>query len=194
MVLTRPQWRSWLAKGGVIITAYGAVLAAHLGLTLVGRADLTPGLGWVGGPLAAMAAVYTAFLFAQARARDLWQSPLLPAHLLVQAVAAGAAVVLLVEGTGSDAPAGLLRLTVGAHLLLVVSEAVMKHPTAHASLAAHNMMFGAWGHFFWVSLALGVLSVLFAVSAPVIAAVAALVCLLFYEHAFVQAGQSVPLA
>ncbi len=29
MVLTRPQWRSWLARGGVILSAYGAVLALH---------------------------------------------------------------------------------------------------------------------------------------------------------------------
>jgi hypothetical protein len=37
-----------------------------------------------------MTAVYTAFLFAQAKARDLWQNPLLPPHLVVQAVLAGA--------------------------------------------------------------------------------------------------------
>ena len=54
--------------------------------------------GWlaVGGlPLAAMTAVYTAYLFAQAKARDLWQNPLLPAHLLVQALLAGRRRVLL---------------------------------------------------------------------------------------------------
>ena len=38
-------------------------------------------------PLAVLAAVYTAWLFAQAKARDLWQSPLLPPQLLVQAAA-----------------------------------------------------------------------------------------------------------
>jgi len=41
-----------------------------------------------GIPLSIMAAVYTAYLFAQARARDLWQSPLLAPHLLVQAIIA----------------------------------------------------------------------------------------------------------
>ena len=35
-------------------------------------------------------AVYTAFLFAQARARDLWQSPLLPPQMAVQTFLAGA--------------------------------------------------------------------------------------------------------
>ena len=33
----------------------------------------------------ALTAVYTAWLFAQAKARDLWQSPLLPPHLAAQA-------------------------------------------------------------------------------------------------------------
>ena len=42
-------------------------------------------------PLALATACYTAYLFAQAKARDLWQSPLLAPHLAVQAVLAGAA-------------------------------------------------------------------------------------------------------
>jgi len=193
MVLTRPQWNSWLARGGVIITAYGAVLAAHLGATIVGRADMTPTLGWIGGPLAAMSAIYTAYLFAQARARDLWQSPMLPAHLLLQAVAAGAAVVLLLD-FASGSVVALYRIALGLHVLLVVGEATMGHATAHAALAARNMIFGAYGHYFWVALPLAVLGIVFAVGAPGIAAFAGLVGLLLYEHAFVQAGQSVPLA
>ena len=51
-------------------------------------------LAALGLPLAAAAAVYTAYLFAQAKARDLWQSPLLPPHLAVQAALAGAAAML----------------------------------------------------------------------------------------------------
>ena len=41
---------------------------------------------WPGLPLAALTAVYTAFLFAQSKARDLWQNPLLPVHFGVQAM------------------------------------------------------------------------------------------------------------
>jgi hypothetical protein len=53
---------------------------------------------------------------------------------------------------------------------------------------------GDFAHFFWVGLALGILALVFAASTPAIAAAAALGSLLLYEHAFVQAGQSVPLA
>ena len=94
LVLTRPQWRSWLARGGVILSLYGALLAAHFLAALVGRRDWPRELIWAGVPLAVLSAVYTAWLFAQAKARDLWQSPLLPPQLLVQALASGAAALL----------------------------------------------------------------------------------------------------
>ena len=214
MVMLKPQWRSWLVRGGFIITGYGGVLAAHLAASLLGRADLTPALGWVGGPLAAMTAVYTAYLFAQARARDLWQSPLLPAHLLIQAIVAGAATVMLITrasaagvfgagaagaavGGGLGVPGSVticFQFAMALHLLLVLGEASMGHPTAHAALAARAMTKGAYAHFFWVAVPLGAVGLVFAASTPVIAAGAALVSLLMYEHAFVQAGQSVPLA
>lgn len=214
MVLFKPQWRSWLVRGGFIITGYGAVLAAHLGASLIGRGDLTPLFGWLGGPLAAMTAVYTAYLFAQSRARDLWQSPLLPAHLLVQALVAGSATLIVVLAVGGSvaaggappavgpSPAGAIpgalmacfRLGLAAHIVLVLGEASMGHPTAHAALAAREMIRGAYGHFFWVGLAAALLGLVAAAWSPVIAGGAALVGLALYEHAFVQAGQAVPLA
>ena len=49
-------------------------------------------------------------------------------------------------------------------------------------------------HVFWVAIPLALLALVFAFSTPVIAAWAALGGLLLYEHAYVQAGQSVPLA
>jgi formate-dependent nitrite reductase membrane component NrfD len=55
-------------------------------------ADAGAPLRWLallGVPAAVMTGVYTAFLFAQAKARDLWQNPLLPPHLAVQSVLAG---------------------------------------------------------------------------------------------------------
>jgi Fe-S-cluster-containing dehydrogenase component/formate-dependent nitrite reductase membrane component NrfD len=201
MVLLKPQWRSWLVRGGFIITGYAGLLTAHLGASLaytVGLPDMatiTPTLGWLGGPLAAMTAVYTAYLFAQARARDLWQSPLLPGHLLIQALVAGAAILILTNPGGIPGSVVIcMRLALATHLLLVLGEASMRHSTAHAALAAHAMLKGEYAHFFWIAVPLGLLGVVFAASTPFIAAGAALVSLLLYEHAFVQAGQSVPLA
>src|SRR5262245_24513072 len=93
-LLTRPQWRSWLVRGGAILTGYAVVLGLHLLAGVTGATGLRTGAAVAGLPLALATAVYTAYLFAQAKARDLWQSPLLPAHLAVQAVLAGAAALL----------------------------------------------------------------------------------------------------
>ncbi|MEJ2202619.1 MAG: polysulfide reductase NrfD [Gemmatimonadota bacterium] len=196
MVLLKPQPRSWLVRGGFIITAYGALLAAHLGATVAGRADVTPRLAWIGGPLALMAAVYTAYLLAQARARDLWQSPLLPAHLGVQAFLAGGGVLLLVNPLPElDGPlVGFFGLALVLHLALAVSEATMGHPTAHAALAARNMLRGRYAGFFWGGLVLSVVALALAGATPPAAGACALLGLLLFEHAYVQAGQSVPLA
>lgn len=196
MVLLKPQSKSWLVKGGFIITGYGGVLAAHVGATFIGRADLTPALAWIGGPLALGAAVYTAFLFAQARARDLWQSPLLPSHLAVQAFMAGGAVTLfLVRDPELVGPiTAFYGLALVLHVVLAMGEATMGHPTAHAALAARNMTRGQYAPYFWGGIALAVVAVGIVAIQPTAAAVAGLVGLYLYEHAFVQAGQSVPLA
>jgi len=197
MIFTRPQWRSWLVRGGVIITLYGGVLAAHLALPRLGISGPMPYLDIAGIPLAVMTAVYTAFLFGQSKGRDLWQNPLLAPHLLVQAVAAGAGgLALLAPALEPAATAPLtwiFAVASGAHLLLVAGEFSTSHATAHARLAAHNATHGPYAGWFWA----GVLSAAVGAAAPVLgplAVVLGLAGLFAYEHAYVQAGQSVPLA
>src|SRR5207253_8643640 len=105
MIFTRPQWKSWLVKGAFVIAGYSAVLGLHFAGSLVHSTSIQTWLMIAGVPLSIMTAVYTAYLFAQAKARDLWQNPLLPPHLLVQALLLGSAVLLPVaawlEGTRS---------------------------------------------------------------------------------------------
>ena len=200
LVLTRPQWRSWLARGGVILSLYGALLVAHFLGVIAGRDDWPRALAWIGVPLAVLSAVYTAWLFAQAKARDLWQSPLLPPQLLVQAAASGAAALLPIAARSEPlaAPA-LVALAAAAtlvHLLLVAGEVTIGHATAHARLAAREMTRGRYGRFFRAGVALqaaGIVAALLGASSGLVGA-PILVGLLAYEHAFVQAGQAVPLA
>ena len=81
-------------RGSFIIGAYGAAAALYLLGCAGGSACRWQVSAGPGIPLALATAVYTAYLFAQAKARDLWQSPLLAPHLAVQAVLAGAAAML----------------------------------------------------------------------------------------------------
>ena len=196
-IFFRPQWRSWLVRGAFVLTAYGALLAFHFLASLLDLRALQQAIAVVGLPLAVLVAVYTAYLFAQAKARDLWQSPLLAPHMLVQALLVGAAALLpFAAWLEADAAAPLLWLLGGAslaHLLFVLAEQTLAHPTAHARLATREMTHGKYRVFFWV----GALLVLVAVFSPLIGLVSiafALVGLLAYEHAYVQAGQAVPLA
>jgi Ni/Fe-hydrogenase subunit HybB-like protein len=151
-------------------------------------------------PLALMTAVYTAFLFAQAKARDLWQNPLLPPHLAVQAVQAGAALAVpFAMWSEPDVVLPLAWIVAGAsavHLLMVLGELTLPHPTAHARTAAHNLTSGRFRTFFRAGIALSVLALAAPIAplAALLASIAALVGLLLFEHAYVQAGQSVPLA
>jgi Fe-S-cluster-containing dehydrogenase component/formate-dependent nitrite reductase membrane component NrfD len=196
-VLTRPQWRSWLVRGGLVLTGCAAVLGMSLLAAITGSVGLRQAAAVPGVPLAAAAAVYTAYLFAQAKARDLWQNPLLPVHLLVQAGVAGAAALLLAGAWWQPAAVGglgwVLMGACVAHVLLVLGEAGMGHPTEHARLAVHEMTRGRFAWWFWT----GFVLVATGITAPVTggwAAPLALAGLAAYEHAYVQAGQSVPLA
>lgn len=198
LIFTRHHWGSWLVRGSFIIAGYGAAVTLYLGAGLL---DLRVGqqvTGVAGILLGLGTACYTAYLFAQAKARDLWQSPLLPAHLAVQAVLAGAAsllpvAVVLSPEPGVHALEWTLAVAAATHLLLVATEVTLAHVTAHAHLATLEMTRGRFAAFF----RLGLIAVAVAVAAPwlgVAAAALALVGLLAHEHAYVQAGQSVPLA
>jgi formate-dependent nitrite reductase membrane component NrfD len=198
LIFTRHQWRSWLVRGSFIIGAFGAAASASL---VVGFFDLLTTqqvIGVIGAVTGLATACYTAYLFAQAKARDLWQSPLLPAHLAVQAVLAGAASLLpfalaMAPQSSVHALEVVLAVSAAAHLLLVWTETTLPHVTAHARLAGHEMTRGRFATFFRV----GLVGVLVSVAAPLIGVVAvpfALIGLLAHEHAYVQAGQSVPLA
>ncbi|MDQ3906813.1 MAG: polysulfide reductase NrfD, partial [Acidobacteriota bacterium] len=197
MIFTRPQWRSWLVRGAFIIAGYSLVLALHFFAALTGARSIPLLLIIPGLPLAALTAVYTAYLFAQAKARDLWQNPLLPPHLLVQAVVAGSAALLPFAAWREDAAVAPLAWTLSVssvlHLLMVWGEATLTHPTAHAHLAARELTRRRYAAFFWLGLALTLLGA-FAPLIDIAAVPLALAGLLLYEHAYVQAGQSVPLA
>ena len=206
-ILVRPQWRSWLARGAFLLVGFGLVAGLDVGLRLVGvrGGQAVEGVGLV---LAVLAAVYTAFLFAQAKARDLWQSPLLPVHLLAQAVVAGGGALLVTAFAGpSDPPGGLVWVYLGAlavHTALALSEGLGRHATEDGRLAAWQMVRGRWARAYWLGVGMGGilpglasagwLAGVLGGGAVAVAGLVGLAGLLFYEHAYVQAGQAVPLS
>jgi Fe-S-cluster-containing dehydrogenase component len=198
LIFTRHHWRSWLVRGSFIIGGYGSAVIVYLAVAIPGVRAAQVAVACAGIALALGTACYTAYLFAQAKARDLWQSPLLPAHLAVQSAMAGSAG-LLPFGLAWSPSGGIRALEVvlavaaAAHVLLALTELTLPHVTAHAHLAAWEMSRGRYARFFQAGIAMS----LVAVAAPWIGAVAvpfALIGVLAHEHAYVQAGQCVPLA
>ena len=207
MLFFRPQWRSWLVRGSVAIAGYGTVVTAFLVVSLLrsvgavapsGAATAEQVIGGVAIAFGVATACYTAFLFAQAKARDLWQSPLFVPHLAVQAALAGGAVLLLARSIGAPARATIalevvVAVGAGVHLVFVAAETLGGHPSAHGRQAVTEMTGGRLGWFFWTGTGLVAASV----AAPWMGTTAgalALAGLLAYKHAYVRAGQSVPLA
>ncbi len=183
--LTRPQWRSWLVRGAYVISAYGLSLGLGLLIPRLPRPldDVRTALTAL---LALGTAVYTAFLFGQAKGRDLWQSPLLGPHLVLQALVSGAALF---------APRWLLWL-LPLNGLMVAAEVWGRHATEDARAAARLVQDDprfttgvlVVGHLLPLAMLWG------ASSAATLAGLPALAGLLIWERLYVQAPQRIPLA
>jgi hypothetical protein len=185
--LTRPQWRSWLVRGAYVIAGYGAFLALHMAAGLSEPALRLPRAVTIATVLLAIAtAVYTAFLFGQAKGRDLWQSPLLGPHLALQALVAGAAL----------AAADWLRWLLPLNGLLIAAEVWGDHASEDARRAARLIQEDP--RFSSNVLMLGHLLPLALLWASqemdLLAGGLSLLGLLAWEHLYVQAPQRIPLA
>jgi formate-dependent nitrite reductase membrane component NrfD len=205
-IIFQPQWRSWLTRGAFILMGFSLVDGLYFLASLFNQPAWQGVLAWLGIPLAILSAVYTAFLFAQAEGRDLWQSTLLPWHLFVQAIMAGAAGMLIMnaligiesEFTGPLALILFVSLAVNA-LLVLGAEFAIPHASQPALAAAHMITHGRYAGWYWGSILIGALAplvmLIVAGSSPLALATAgalALVGLFMYEWAFVMAPQQVP--
>jgi formate-dependent nitrite reductase membrane component NrfD len=159
---------------------------------------------WPGAVLALCSAVYTAFLFAQAKGRDFWQNPLLAIHLLAHALLAGSAVWRILDvfsgGSSNRLPTLVLASTVGCSLVALLAELLTTPPTTDAHLALQWIIRRPNGRLFWGG-GIGVGHVLPLLllatgfpAAAVLAGVLALGGLLVIEWLWVQAPQRVPLS
>jgi formate-dependent nitrite reductase membrane component NrfD len=209
-VVFTPQSKSWLARGAFILIAYSG-LCGVFWLAAVARVSVaTSILLWPTVLVGFCAAAYTAFLFGQCEGRDLWQTPVLPAHLIVQALLCGSAVLMLLpDAVGGSAQAvsvavPALIISLVLHLLMMLREIAIPHATDNANYGARLMTHGPFARAFWggavvfgamIPLVLLLTSPLFGASnrfAAGVASLLALIGLLIFEWCFVMAGQSVP--
>lgn len=205
-VLLRPQWKSWLVLGGYALTLYGLALTLWAAAMLTGRTEAAEITGWITAALAVVTAVYTAFLFAQAKGRDFWQSPTLVLHMLLHAVLAGAAVfaaALLFVASGEEWSSfvrNTLLVAIVLNLLVIASEMLTPHPTADARKAVQAIVRGRYRGYFWIlGIAIGnvapaVLAWIGGEALLATAGVGVLIGLYATEYVWVRAPQDIPLS
>jgi len=205
-VLLRPQWNSWLVKGGYTISIFGLLM------TIWGVAtffewnipeNLLLGLTAFFG---IVLAIYTAFLFAQAKGRDFWQSPTLPLHMLVHSVLAGAAVfsilAVVLEPEGWMESLGtIISISLLVNLLTLVSELTITHPTKAAKKVVTMILKGQYQGLFWFgTVVIGnivpLVLIQFFPGALTLAGAGVLIIIGIYitEKIWVEAPQRIPLA
>lgn len=207
-LLLTPNPKSWLVKGGWVLTAFGLVAAASLAARLAGAADLADGLRWVNVPLAVMTSGYSAFLFAQCRARDLWLATrFLFASLVAEAALCGSAFVLVLPAAQDEWGGVAVFVTSGLVMVLVcLVEGRFLPDTDHARRAHALQVAQGAGHGMavWLSIALtcavlglgpDLFGATWVASAFRGAAVATVLAVLFVRgRAWVRAGQAVPIS
>jgi Fe-S-cluster-containing dehydrogenase component/formate-dependent nitrite reductase membrane component NrfD len=204
-VVLKPQPRSWLARGAFLLIVYSGLLAAFGLASYFGAEGAAGALLYPTAIFGLLAGAYTAFLCGQCEGCDLWQTPLLPLHLVVQCAIAGGAVVSLLPARLGVAPelasAASTVLLVGLvlHALALVGELAMPHATDNARDASRLITRGPLSAIFWGgAVALGLVVPLALLAGGCCAACGAgpagalaLVGLLAYEWCFVMAGQGV---
>ncbi|MEV0087362.1 4Fe-4S dicluster domain-containing protein [Saccharopolyspora sp. NPDC050642] len=217
-LLLKPNPTSWLVWGAVVLGVFAAIATAWLCTGVLAAAGVVgtstanailDALAWAVVPAAALTAGYTGFLFGQAEGRDLWQSPLLFWHLMVQAVMVGAGAMLPLSAfadPSGDAVALVARslaISTVLHVVMLLLEYLGRHPTRNSQAAAHMVTHGRYARLFWGG---GVVPACVAAVAaatgwqgtsvvlPVLAGVVVQGALLAYESVFVRAAQDVPLS
>ena len=212
-LLTKPNLNSWLTLGGYVLMIFGALLAVWLA-QMYRDGMVSPWILWPTALFAIASAGYSAFLFAQARGRDFWQSPLLFWHLVVKAISAGAAMLILIGSLELVTPYRfvspqlffwLIHILAGSLLAgfaMTCGDLFMKHGSEEAIRAGTLLVSGPLRKSFWIlAVGLGIVVptalILWQANAllpSMAAAVLALFGLWIYEHLWIKAGQAIPLS
>lgn len=207
-VLLRPHWKSWLVKGAYGIAVYGGLLSLILLLQYFVKEIQLNWLYITAGLIGVFVATYTAFLFAQAKGRDFWQSPTLAIHMLMHSFMAGLAIYFFFSiGTITEA-AWLSYLSKASIVAIILNlcammvELSITHPTEDAKTVVNMIIKGRYKMQFWFwTILLGnliPLGILFFLDVtPIIGSIAGILMLIgiyINNHIWVEAPQRIALS
>lgn len=200
-LFTRPNWKSWLVKGGIVLTAFCGLSALILligSLKPAGLVGYVEPLRWANAAVGFLVAGYTAFLFKQCKGRDLWESPWLLPHLIVQAMMCGSLIFMTVASPRSS----LVEVFVASillHAFFLFREALSKHNTENGRQAARFLsevrVLGKSAIIASLQVPLLTIGLVTPYRSLILVGVfSGFLSLYLYEYAFVRAGQLPPLS
>ena len=206
-VLLRPHWKSWLVKGGYSITFFGLCLTiSGLLIYLDFGVKYQFAILSISAAFAIITAMYTAFLFKQAKGRDLWQSPLSALHMLTHSIMAGSSLFILLSLFISFQAAFLafiqlaFVISISINLLIILFEfKILKH-TADSKKALHLIANGRYKTQFWfIAITIGNIIPLGLVFTDIsllsqLGSVFCLTGIFVTQHLWVEAPQRIPLS
>ena len=152
-------------------------------------------------------AIYTAFLFAQAKGRDFWQSPLLILHMFLHSIIGGSAVLILVNPLFQ--PLNLMmpdlkNIMIWAiiiNLLSIFAELSFPHPTEDSHRTKNLIYKGYFKYEFWLGViffgSLIPVILLFWTTIPLILSLASFLILIgvwYSIRIWLMAPQMIPLS
>ena len=206
-IVFAPNTSSWLVKGAWILMAFGALMSGSLVARIAGATQLSDILRWIDLPVALMASGYSAFLFRQCRARDLWLARDLFWHLIAQAALLGTACALVLPSVGSSRLLDLPFVALAAiNAIWILAAGRFLPETDHARRAHRIMMDTRMPGFARQAFLGAAILVVFGAAvltdsagAPAIAArwgalVLTTFGMLVYERCWIASGQEVPIS
>ena len=205
-VLLRPQWRSWLTRGAYIITVYGGLLTAWIIVSYLEWRTALQVIEPLAIVFAFLSAVYTAFLFAQAKGRDFWQSPMLGLHMIIHALMAGFAMMLIAAIFVNVSVEFVMFSALGAtllivfHLITLAIELTTTHSTDDAHAVVKMITGGQFSRAFWLGMILAgnVIPLLLLLTGNsalfAVAGIMILAGMYIGERIWVKAPQMIPLS
>jgi len=201
-LLVRPQWRSWIARAAWILTSFNVVFGGWWFASLA-FGPLSTGaqaaLALATLPLGWLTATYTAFLFAQAEGRDLWQAPHMPAVLTAQALGLGATALAALGFLGTPDAVQSILLGIGSIGLLAggliqLAGDATTPASENGRRALESLNSGHYKAHYWGGLALGALvpAAATALGLPALALPVACVGITIGAWAWLEAPQQIP--
>ena len=197
-VLLRPQWKSWLVRGAYIITVFGGLVSLKL---LDNYLQLGFDWLWIPGIVfAGLGAVYTAFLFNQARARDLWQTPIQSAiHMLVHAFMAGSVVMMIIAPETMGWMTNTLLWGIILNIVIMAKEILIPHDTPDTKKAIQLMTKGYYSNMFWTGIVIGnvfpfIMLIVLTGSMILVAGGLAIIGIFLTEFVRIRVPQMIPLS